>query len=126
MNFKAFTLALAFALALDPAAPVAHADALRNGQCYLSVDGKVVLDGACKYSIAKDGSLGFQNNAKGDIFGMLDMNGDGTANGVWNQGAGSHAHTPLGSNAMTRKGGCWSNDAAKLCVWAPGARPASF
>jgi hypothetical protein len=122
MNPKVFALT-AFALVL--VAPAAHADPLRSGQCYLSVDGKVALDGACKYSIEKDGSIGFQTPGRGDLFGMLDLNGGGTAKGYWNEGAGSHAHSPLGG-ALTRRGGCWSNDAAKLCVWAPGTRPASF
>jgi hypothetical protein len=103
-----------------PAAPVSYAPPhYEHGTCYLSVAGRVVLDGACHYSIDHDGSL-YVGSPGDAVFSYVNLNGDGTANASWNNGA-SHAHDDLGT--VTRKGGCWSNAAAKICAWKPGTQP---
>jgi hypothetical protein len=124
---KTLTLAAVLAAAF---APAAHAETLHKGQCYVSVNGQVGLDGACMYSLSKDGSFSFQTPGKAiGTFGGLDMNADGTGNGHWNGGHNEYqGNSSLGDN-MTRSGGCWISTGdinGKLCVWAPGTRPANF
>jgi hypothetical protein len=94
-----------------------------KGECVLQVKGASYLDGPCDIIMEKDGS--FQvTTVKGRLyFAYVNLEGDGTANGSWNgtiPGA-THAHDNLGT--LTRQGGCWTNDQARICAWKPGTRP---
>jgi hypothetical protein len=98
------------------------------GSCFLSVDGRVYLDGPCTVNIGKDGSftVGVSDAKRSRYFAYVNVDAatkkaDASWNGVE---AESHAHDPLGT--LSRDGGCWSNARAKVCAWKPGTRPATF
>lgn len=100
------------------------------GSCYLSVGGHVYLDGSCNVDLTSDGSFsigtGDTDRLRSRYFAYVNIDpetkkADGSWNGV---DAESHAHDPLGT--LTRSGGCWSNNHAKVCAWTPGTRPRDF
>jgi hypothetical protein len=68
---------------------------------------------------------GFEIEPSGsnDIFAYVNLDLDHrSASASWNGlEHASHAQENLGT--MTRQGGCWVNDAARICAWKPGTRP---
>jgi hypothetical protein len=98
------------------AAPAMAGDPpLKAGKCLLQVGGKTYIKGPCKYRMEGGGSFTVLDKAVPDWFAMVSVNG-ATADGFWNEDKGAnHAHTPLGS--LTRKGACWQNAKAKVCLW---------
>lgn len=97
-----------------------------QGDCLLVVHGKTYIDGHCKIDMDKDGS--FTVNVGDQLrfpryFAYLNMNGDGTATGSWNEDPmATHADSRLGAR-MKPQGGCWIGDQTKLCAWKAGTRP---
>lgn len=88
----------------------------RIGTCRLKIGGRLYISGTCYFSTDKDGSFNLMG-MRGDYFAYVSLNGDGSAQGYWNGGAGfTHAHSSLGR--LHRKGACWSNAKAEVCVWA--------
>jgi hypothetical protein len=87
--------------------------------CFMSVEGKVLIDGPCQYRSMEGGSFQIGNKWH---FAQVALSRTGAAQGFWNEEAGAnHAHTPLGD--LIRNGGCWVNKIARLCAWKPGTRP---
>ena len=94
-----------------------------KGECVLQVKGVSYLDGPCDISMQKGGDFQVSTIKGRSYFAYVFPEGDGTATASWNgtiPGA-NHAHTNLGT--LTRQGGCWVNDEAKVCAWKPGTRP---
>jgi hypothetical protein len=105
--------------------PVTYADGTKTDLCFFSAQGRVVIDGRCAFDSYPGGKGSFEvDSLDGATFAVVNVNSDGTADASWDDGAGSHAQTLLGT--MTRVGGCWSNSANKICVWKPGPRPNHF
>jgi hypothetical protein len=99
-----------------------------QGECYLSVQQGIYLDGPCNIELQPDGSfsIGAADSARSRYFAYIEIDqSTGTATGSWNGvAAESHADDDLGT--LVRKGGCWINSAAKVCAWRFGTRPSSF
>lgn len=101
------------------ASPEAYADEDRNlnhaipATCLFAVEGKAFISGKCEQSLTDEmGSFTISDNK---FFLSLEMDGD-RAKGYWNgSNAESHAHDSLGS--MSRKGDCWINKSAVVCVF---------
>ena len=95
------------------------------GDCLLEVDRRIYLDGPCDIGMNRDGSFTIGvGNRRSDYFAYVDLDPDapGVARGYWNGAAEStHAHDDLGH--LSRHGGCWINDKAKVCAWKFGTRP---
>jgi hypothetical protein len=90
--------------------------AARPADCYLSVDGKDIINGSCDFEqFGGDGS--FQISSwDGSFFAVVNVYGDGVAQGWWNGGAyATHAHTGLGP--LRRSDACWLNDFVSVCAW---------
>jgi hypothetical protein len=93
----------------------------RWAQCELMVKGKTYINGRCNVEDMGEGSfaLGVLRDdqpipRKGFYFAYVDVNGD-TAEAKWNEDRKEmHANAPLGT--LMRKGACWVNDIAKICV----------
>ncbi|MDO7833641.1 hypothetical protein Q4610_01150 [Sphingobium sp. HBC34] len=93
------------------------------GDCYLRVDGKVVLDirKDCPMVSLHDGQGSLILNSDGEseikgIFAYLTPNGDGTASASWNEEPGvTHAQAPL-SEKLKRDGACWADERVKICA----------
>ena len=98
------------------ACPVAGAF---EGTCLIEVGGTTYLDGACDIEMEADGSfsVGVGDESRAKYFAYVDLApGAGGAAGYWNGPDGeSHAHYELGP--LSRQGGCWVNDAARVCAW---------
>ena len=88
------------------------------GKCLLSVDGKTYLKGICRIDLTGDGSFsiaGLSLRAKHFAIVSVDK-AAGQAQGYWNGvEAERHAHDDLG--VMTRQGGCWKNERARICAF---------
>ena len=100
-------------LALLVTASAAHA---RPAQCYVRIDGLLVIDGPCDFA-AFGGDGSFQvTKPDGGYFAQVNMIRRGVADGYWNAKRWSgHAHAPLGT--LARHDACWSNDLAQICAW---------
>jgi hypothetical protein len=93
----------------------------RWAQCTLVVKGKTYIDGRCNVEDMGEGSfaVGVLRDdqpvpRKGFYFAYVDVDGD-TAEAKWNEDRTEmHANAPLGT--LTRKGACWVNDIAKICI----------
>lgn len=93
------------------------------GDCYLKVDGKVVLDirKDCPMVSLHDGQGSLILNSDGEseikgIFAYLTPNGDGTAGASWNEEPGvTHAQAPL-SEKLKRDGACWADERVRICA----------
>ena len=97
-----------------------------EGQCYLSVERRVYLDGRCNIILRSDGSfsIGAGDQSRSPYFAYVNM-AEGQARASWNRVPNSnHADSNLG--IVTREGGCWVNSHAKVCAWRPGTRPKTF
>lgn len=123
--------------------PARLPEGMHIGRCLLQVEGKTLISGTCAYSMAKDGSFGIQGPRQiysgidypecffgaatftTDRFaavewvkeGRLD---DGSPSPGWNAGYDG----ALGSNHLegfigrvTRRGACFENKRAKICLW---------
>jgi hypothetical protein len=90
-----------------------------QGRCLLEIDGKTYLSGRCSYFIYPDqtGSfmIGTDGEKMGKYFAQVSIEKDGSADASWNGGESSHADAKLGD--VQRKGACWENKSAKLCLW---------
>lgn len=101
------------------------------GRCLLKVDGKAYLSGRCAYSFLGGSSFivegprqDFAQAESGkpmaemvstDHFAQANVRGN-VANGFWNKDIRDmHAQDPLG--VLRRKGACWVNAKAQLCLW---------
>ena len=103
------------------------------GRCLLQVEGRTHISGACAYSIGSGGSFEIQGphqiysgidypeteaafqDRSADYFAQVNIEGD-SAEGFWNAGVtATHAHGRLGT--LKRRGACWVNASAKICVW---------
>jgi len=108
-------------------------------KCYFSVNGTIVINGACRFEFENgDGSFSFddmkmktrcQSNDLGSgqctmastvvtikgAFGRLQITSPGRANIYWNEGVALHAQAGL--PPVTRNGACWQNSTIKLCAW---------
>ncbi len=87
--------------------------------CYLSVDGKVLLDETCLVYPFGDG--GYTMNAwsegkpKNSHFAVVVLMADGTADATWNADPDDDkAGDRLGTVRLD--GDCWINDRARICV----------
>lgn len=93
--------------------------AAATADCFMSVGGRIILDGPCRFESFPGGSFTMGNDA---YFAQVNVEKNGAAEGFWNEEKGAtHAHTRLGD--LTRKGGCWENRSARLCAWKLGSRP---
>lgn len=99
---------------LDPATPAAS-----RKSCYLSVDGKVLLDERCLVYPFGDG--GYTMNAwsegkpKNSHFAVVALMADGSADATWNADPDDDkAGDRLGTVRLSD--GCWINDRARICV----------
>lgn len=88
--------------------------------CYLSVDGKVLLDETCLVYPFGDG--GYTMNAwsegkpKNSHFAVVVLMADGSADATWNADPDDDkAGDRLGTVRLD--GDCWINDRARICVW---------
>ena len=104
--------------------PISAAQAF-VGNCLLEVDGRTYLDGPCEIGMGRDGSFTIGiGNPRSDYFAYVNLDSDAprVAKGYWNSRAeNTHAHDDLGH--LSRHGGCWVNDRAKVCAWKFGTRP---
>ncbi|MFA4898184.1 MAG: hypothetical protein WC563_01540 [Brevundimonas sp.] len=98
----------------EPTTPAAS-----RKSCYLSVDGKVLLDEPCLVYPFGDG--GYTMNAwsegkpKNSHFAVVVLMADGTADATWNADPDDDkAGDRLG--AVRLSNGCWTNDRARICV----------
>lgn len=87
--------------------------------CYLSVDGKVLLDGPCLVYPFGDG--GYTMNAwsegkpKNSHFAVVVLMADGTADATWNADPDDDkAGDRLGTVRLSD--GCWINDRVRICA----------
>jgi hypothetical protein len=96
-----------------------------TGECLLRVGQRSYIDGRCDIQMDRDGSFTIGASERGipnGYFAMVAIERKGIASGYWNEEKGAnHAHTPLGS--LTQRGGCWTNEKAKVCAWKLGSRP---
>ena len=115
------SIVVAGAIALCALTGSAANAADRWAQCELVVKGKTYINGRCNVEDMGEGSfaLGVLRDdqpipRKGFYFAYVDVNGD-TAEAKWNEDRKEmHANASLGT--LMRKGGCWVNDIAKICV----------
>ena len=98
----------------EPATPAAS-----RKSCYLSVDGKVLLDERCLVYPFGDG--GYTMNAwsegkpKNSHFAVVALMADGSADATWNADPDDDkAGDRLGTVRLSD--GCWINDRARICV----------
>lgn len=98
----------------SPATPTAS-----RKSCYLSVDGKVLLDEPCLVYPFGDG--GYTMNAwsegkpKNSHFAVVVLMADGSADATWNADPDDDkAGDRLGTVRLSD--GCWINDRARICV----------
>ncbi|WP_254798740.1 hypothetical protein [Sphingobium sp. AS12] len=93
------------------------------GDCYLKIDGKIVLDlkKDCPIVSLHDGKGSLILNSDGEhevetYFVYLTPNGDGTAGASWNEEPGArHAHSFL-SEKLKRDGACWFDTRIRVCA----------
>ena len=111
----------------------------KTAKCYLSVNGKVYIDGSCRFEFMNgDGSFSFDDmkirtrclsydlgprecsmastgiTRKG-TFGQLVMTSPGRGKIYWNEGVALHGQSEI--SPVTRNGACWQNSKVKLCAW---------
>lgn len=89
--------------------------AARPAQCYVEVDGAVVMDGPCDFTaLGRDGS--FQVAASKDEWFQVTVTAPGLAEGWWSSPRwATEAQASLGR--LARNDACWSNAAATVCAW---------
>jgi hypothetical protein len=115
---------LAFATAL---VCLAGSDGLASpGECLLRVGQRTYLDGPCNIVLEAGGSFtiwrGKPQHRSGYLAAVILNPAEGVGYGHWNgRDVRGPADQELG--AMVRAGGCWANNAAKVCAWRPGTRP---
>lgn len=89
------------------------------GRCLLTVDGKTYLKGICRIDVSADGSFSIAAGLrlKSRHFAYVSLDGtSGKAQGYWNGvEAEKHAHDDLGT--LTKQGGCWTNERARICAF---------
>lgn len=97
---------------------------LASAQCYLKVDGRVLIDRICKaYFSKRDGSFQIGAEAAQPISYFADVNA-ASGEAFWNAAPGAtRATSPLGK--VTRDGECWQNDRAQLCARRLEGKPVS-
>ena len=88
----------------------------RPADCYVEVEGLVVIDGGCDFRpLGSDGSFQVAT-PRGDYFVQVLVTRPGLADGWWNEERwDGHAHSPLGR--LARNDACWSNAATTVCAW---------
>jgi len=102
------------------------------GRCLLEIDGKKYITGRCAYEIGPGASFEFHGphqiwagidykpedfagEQSNDYFASIDVEGS-TADGFWNENIrATHAQAFLGT--LRRRGACWVNERAKVCLW---------
>lgn len=99
----------------DPAA----SPALVRRACFLSVDGKVEVQGACLVYPVGDGGYTLNVWSKGkprqSHFAVVSADANGTAEASWNADPDDdRAGDLLGTVRLS--GGCWINDRARICA----------
>lgn len=87
---------------------IAQADG-NEQQCFLEINSKVLLNWNSCTQDSNDPDV-YAYHSKDNIFVYII---DNTA--YWNEGDGTHAHSPLG-NVKYDNGGCWVNKKVTLCV----------
>ena len=110
---------LACSLPAPALAQRGETDQLRRGRCQLQVNGRNKINGPCLYHIDQNGSFRIQEaGRRGDAFYFAYVSVEGnTATGSWSGARGvRHAHDPLGD--LVRRGACWTNRTARVCLWA--------
>ncbi len=100
-------------------------------ECFLEINGQSYLDGTCNIVMQEGerftvGRGDRQHRSKYSAAVVLDPQ-EGLAYGHWN---GRDAKGPMDQElgSLTRQGGCWINDHAKVCAamvcaWRAGTRP---
>ncbi|AWN45162.1 hypothetical protein DK419_01480 [Methylobacterium terrae] len=110
-------LAVPAAIVLTVAAVPLLAAPVTRG-CFLSVDGRVLVDRPCDVDAMADGSFTFNTADRGgqvDYVAFVSRTGPATAQASWNGERGAtHADAPLGP--VRREGACWVNTRTRLCV----------
>ena len=95
-------------------------DVERNApSCVLEVNGKRFIDGPCPIVLGRDGNLTVGSNGSKSLpfwtMILLDPSEKDKAEGFWNESPGSsHAQSRLGD--LYKKGDCWVNNNARVCV----------
>lgn len=81
--------------------------------CLLEVDGKKVIDGACKWGPYSGDGASLVMEANG-YFAIVYRESERKAYGYWNGGQNAgHAHTNLGE--LTKSKYCWHNSRVEMC-----------
>jgi len=109
---------LVFSIAPPAMAQRGETDQFRNGRCQLQVNGINKINGRCRYNIQPNGSFRIQEaGRRGNDFYYAYVSVEGnTATGSWSGARGvRHAHEPLGD--LVRRGACWTNRTARVCLW---------
>jgi hypothetical protein len=95
------------------------------GECLLEITGRSYLNGTCNIVLQEGGSFTIgrgdrQHRSRHSAAVVLDPQ-EGVAYGHWN---GRDAKGPMDQElgALTRQGGCWINDHAKVCAWRAATR----
>lgn len=88
----------------------------KRAQCQLTVDGVTYINGLCDFvRIGNDGSFQIFAIPNNGYFADVSVNGDGTAEGYWNEIPGTnHAHSRLGT--LVRNDACWVNSRVIVCA----------
>ena len=105
--------------ATSSSASASATPAASRKSCYLSVDGKVLLDEPCLVYLFGDG--GYTMNAwsegkpKNSHFAVVVLMADGSADATWNADPDDDkAGDRLGTVRLSD--GCWINDRARICA----------
>jgi len=93
---------------------------IQEQRCLLQVDGKTYMTGRCQYWVSKEGDVMITGRSKlyprlgpfkqGNVV-WADPDVEAAWNGPFVE---RHAHDSLGK--VTKRGDCWVNDYAKVCV----------
>jgi hypothetical protein len=83
--------------------------------CYVEVDGIVWLNQSCPVDTADAGNWYINTGPQAVQTFVYLQTLEGAIDAHWNGGSGAtHAHDPLGT--LTRRGDCFTNDRAKICI----------
>ena len=89
-------------------AAAARAPEPKIGRCFVRLDGWEAGSRHCEYNTADDGSFELWPDPPSNEYEMVDIRG-ATASGY------SHGSGNLG--AMQKRGACWVNKRARICLW---------
>ena len=86
----------------------------QSGRCILEVDGKTYMSGRCYYEMADDGSFEIHPASNTNLYAQVSFF-KGVAKGHWNDSFGADFQGDLG--ILKRRGACWVNKRARICLW---------